>query len=451
MVFVISKSGERLMPTNRLGKVRHMLRDGRAVIVKRNPFTVQLTYPTSMHTQPIELCMDTGYAHIGVSIKTQRKEVISHQYDLLKDEKQRHDDCRKYRRARRSRLRYRKPRFNNRTSTKKRGWLAPSLQHKADCHIDIIRRFVSVAPITEVYIEVGQFDPAVLAAVQADLPIPEGVGYQHGPRYGINTLREAVFQRDNYTCRFCGRSSIKNGAVLHVHHLLFWKGRHGNSLNELATCCDQCHTPANHQPGGLLWGKEIQFKGVPGAAFMNSVKWYIYNQVKALGVPVNITYGAATKESRNNLQLDKSHVHDAYAMGVYHPADRAAPLYFKKHRRNNRILSKFYDAKYIDARTGKKASGKDLFNGRIKRNHKLDSENLHQYRTQKVSGGRVSVRTKRYPIQPGDTVLYQGQKFISGGCHCLGSRVVLDNKKSININQIKIIKKIGGMEQFLTA
>ena len=451
MVFVISKDGERLMPTKRLGKVKHLLKDGLAVIVQHDPFTIQLQYETTSYVQPIELCMDTGYEHIGLSVKSQTTEYIANQYDILTDEKQRHDDQRKYRRTRRNRLRYRKPRFNNRVSNKNPGWLAPSIQHKADLHVALIRKYIKVMPITDVHIEVGQFDTAVLAAVQADKPIPSGIEYQYGPRYGINTLREAVFARDNYTCRFCGRSAFKNNAILHVHHVLFWKGRHGNSLNELATCCDKCHTPANHQSGGLLWGKELKFKGVPGAAYMNAVKWYIYNRIKEIGVNTHITYGAATKEARSDLKLEKSHINDAYAMGNYHPNDRVEPKYFKKKRRNNRVLSKFYDAKYVDSRTGKTVSGKDLYNGRIKRNHNLDSENLHKYRRQKLSKGRVSVRTQRYPIQSGDTVLYQGQKYISRGCCHYGQYVALDNKETVSSKKVKILKKIGGWEQFLTA
>jgi hypothetical protein len=60
---------------------------------------------------------------------------------------------------------------------------------------------------------------------------------------------------------------------------------------------------------------------------------------------------------------------------------------YKKIRHNNRVLEKFYDATYIDAHTGNKAKGKELFNGRISRNHKKDSENLHKYRNKKVSRG----------------------------------------------------------------
>lgn len=104
-VCVLSNSGERLMPTFRLGKVRHLLKDGKAKIVKHHPFTIQLLYDSKTNTQPIEICEDVGYNYIGISVKSQSHEYVSAQYDTLQDEKEHHDDCRKYRRTRRNRLR----------------------------------------------------------------------------------------------------------------------------------------------------------------------------------------------------------------------------------------------------------------------------------------------------------------------------------------------------------
>ena len=43
-VCVLSNSGERLMPTIRLGRVRHLLKDGKAKIIKHHPFTIQLLF-----------------------------------------------------------------------------------------------------------------------------------------------------------------------------------------------------------------------------------------------------------------------------------------------------------------------------------------------------------------------------------------------------------------------
>ena len=105
-IFVISMHGERLMPTTNIRKVRKLLKAGLAKIVKHHPFTIQLLYETGNATQPIELTEDTGYQYIGVSIKSEKHEYVSAEYELLSDEKQHHSDQnREVRRPRRSRKR----------------------------------------------------------------------------------------------------------------------------------------------------------------------------------------------------------------------------------------------------------------------------------------------------------------------------------------------------------
>ena len=42
-VCVLSNNGERLMPTIRLGRVRHLLKDGKAKIIKHHCMTVKQT------------------------------------------------------------------------------------------------------------------------------------------------------------------------------------------------------------------------------------------------------------------------------------------------------------------------------------------------------------------------------------------------------------------------
>ena len=64
------------MPTSKHGKVRHMLKDGRAVIVKKNPFTIQLTYDTTEYVQPITIGVKPGYNQIAVSASTEKKNSI---------------------------------------------------------------------------------------------------------------------------------------------------------------------------------------------------------------------------------------------------------------------------------------------------------------------------------------------------------------------------------------
>lgn len=138
-IFVIAEDGTKLMPTSNVKKVRKLLRSNRAVICKHNPFTIKLLYETTKNVQPIEFTEDTGYQNIGVSIKSEKHEYVSEERILLTDEGERHNDCRKYRRTRRNRLRYRKPRFNNRVFTKKKGWLAPSIENKKAMHLQILK------------------------------------------------------------------------------------------------------------------------------------------------------------------------------------------------------------------------------------------------------------------------------------------------------------------------
>lgn len=129
MVYILDINGQPLMPTNRHGKVRHLLKDGKAKIIRHCPFTVQLLYKSATYTQPVALGVDAGSRHIGLSATTENKELYAADVELRNDITGLLSARRAFRRSRRNRkTRYRKPRFNNR----KRGedWLAPSIRHK---------------------------------------------------------------------------------------------------------------------------------------------------------------------------------------------------------------------------------------------------------------------------------------------------------------------------------
>ena len=431
MTFVISKNGEKLMPTSNVKKVRKLLRSGRAEIYKHFPFTIKLLYDTTNGKQDIELTEDTGYQTIGVSVKSEKHEYFSGEFELLKNEKKRHDEQRReHRRPRRNHKRYRAPRFNNRKGHK----LAPNLKNKADRHVDIVKMFMKVCPVTSVTLEMGQFDTQVLKAYAEEKPVPVGKGYQHGERYGYDTLRAAVLERDDHKCVLCGKEGI-----LEMHHFGYWKGDKSDRMGNLGSLCLKCHSHANHKKSGKLWGLEPKFKSLKSAAFMNTVKWYIYEQVKEFGVTVHMTYGVSTKRVRIDRNIEKSHANDAYSMGDFHPSHRAHTEYFVKRRRNNRILEKFYDAKYIDIRDGGIKKGAELSCGRRKRSIPRDNpDSLRIYHGKKMSKGRRAIRKTRYPLQPGDVVLYNDKKAITSGCHNKGTRCLV-NGRSISVKKVKII------------
>lgn len=444
IVFVLDKDGTKLMPTNPC-RARQLLKKNKAKVYQYKPFTIMLTHNSSKGVQSIEICQDTGEKHIGLSLKTDKKELLHAQFDNLIGEKERHDDCRKYRRERRSRKRYRKPRFNNRAIPK--GWIAPTLKNEMNNHINIIKKIAKVCPINDGYIEVGSFDIQKLEAIEKGLPLPKGTDYQNGPKRGFETLRQAVFYRDNYTCQICGKG-IKDGAVLRAHHVGFWYGDHSDRMANLLTACTGCHTSKNHKPGGKLYGLKPKLRPFIGAAFMNTVRWMLVDKLKEElpDISFHVTYGSDTRVSRSELDLEKSHANDAYAMGNFHPKKMAEELHFKKMRRNNRILQKFYDAKYIDKRDGSTKKGAEIGCNRTNRSEPRNSDkNERMYRGHKKSKGRVAIRRKRYQYQPGDIVIYRGKKCIVVGIVNYGNYIRLNEfKKDVKVSDIKPYRYTGG-------
>lgn len=154
---------------------------------------------------------------------------------------------------------------------------------------------------------------------------------------------------------------------------------------------------------------------------MTTVRWRLTEALQA-----EATYGYITKSKRIALGLPKSHHHDAFVIAGGTTQRRAETLSLEQIRRNNRSLQKFYDAQYLDTRTGQKTSGQKLFSGRRTRNKNLSGENLHVYRGEKLSKGRVSIRRQRYPYQPGDLVRFAGQKYVVKDIQNYGAYIKLD-------------------------
>ena len=177
MVYILDIDNNPLMPTERHGHVRKLLRDGKACVVKRTPFTIKLNYQTTTYIQEVSLGIDAGTRHIGVSATTKSKELFSSEVVLRKDIVDLLSTRREQRRTRRNRLRHRKARFNNRK--RKDGWLAPSVQNRVDAHLKVIRNVHRILPIAKTTIEVAQFDTQLIKNPQID-----GVDYQRGEQIG---------------------------------------------------------------------------------------------------------------------------------------------------------------------------------------------------------------------------------------------------------------------------
>ena len=185
---------------------------------------------------------------------------------------------------------------------------------------------------------------------------------------------------------------------------------------------------------------------------MTAVRWDMLEKLKAItpDVRIRITYGAATKLSRKRLGIKKTHANDAYAMGRFHPKHRTDFHQYKKLRRNNRVLEKFYDARVIDIRTGEKVSGSLLGCNRTSRSVPRNNPGgLRIYRGETVSKGRRAIRRQRYSIRPGTQLLFNGAKVFAKGIHQGGKGVVLSNGRDVSIKKVTIICYPGGWQRVI--
>ncbi|OQY46373.1 MAG: paclitaxel/taxanoid biosynthesis susceptibility protein TS1 [Anaerolineaceae bacterium 4572_78] len=392
-----------------------------------------------LDNQPVALGIDAGYKTIGYSAVSDKGELIGGAVELFKGQSERLKERAMYRRNRRSRQRYRPPRFNNRVKSKKPGWLAPSIKHKLDTHIKLVKKMKAILPITKVVIGVANFD--IQAIKNPDI---SGVEYQQGEQLGFWNVRKYVLHRDHHQCQNPACQNRAKEKVLEVHHLGYWKQDRSNRPSNLITLCTRCHVAENHQPGGLLYGWQPKLKSFKPETFMSIVRWRLVNTLQC-----NHTYGFITQNNRIKLGLEKSHHNDAFVIAGGTSQARIPPTNWEILRHHNRGREKFYDAVYIDTRTGEKAKGAELNCGRRKRNRNLNGENLRKYRGQKVRKGRRSIRRQDYALQSGDVVLFEGVKRLVKGVFNYGKWVRLGNPGgkaiSASIKKVTPLKKRKGL------
>lgn len=331
MVYVISIQGKPLMPCKE-AKARKLLKQNRAKIWQYEPFTIQLLFECENQIQDITLGVDAGSKHIGLSAITSQKELYCADIELRNDIVNLLATRKQYRRARRNRLRYRAPRFNNRVHSKHKGWLAPSVEHKIQCHLQVIKKVHEILPITKIIVETASFDIAKIKN-----PDISGKEYQEGEQMGFWNVREYVLFRDGHICQCCKGKSKDNH--LNIHHIESRKTG-GNAPNNLITLCETCHKgyhkgtiqlPANIKRGA-------SFKD---AAFMGIMRWSFYDRLKELYPNVSMTFGYLTKNTRIKNGLPKEHYIDARCISGNPLAEPLGYCFYqKKVRCHNRQIHK---------------------------------------------------------------------------------------------------------------
>lgn len=305
MVYVISQDGNPLMPcSNPIARL--LLKQGKANVKKRNPFTIQLTYETTNYTQNLTLGVDTGSGTFGTAVSKDNGDIVYMSEVVVRNDisskmKQRTT----YRRNRRSRkTRYRKARWLNRANSRKTERFSPTMKSKLHSHVKEIKFIQSILPIKEMIFETGQFDPHLMKDPSLADQKAKLWKYQKGTNYGFENTKAMVRNRDHYTCQCCkGKHKDKK---LEVHHIVFRSQGGSDEESNLITLCHTCHTKLHH---GLI---KLKLSGKKAgtlkyATQMNSIR----KQLLRLYPDAIETFGYITNANRLHLGIEKEHYYDA--------------------------------------------------------------------------------------------------------------------------------------------
>jgi 5-methylcytosine-specific restriction endonuclease McrA len=316
-VYVINKNGNPLMPC-KPAKAKHLLKAGKAKVIKRTPFTIKLLWDCEENTQEVVAGMDTGSKTIGCAATANGKVVYQSEVQIRQDVSKKMEQRRMYRRNRRSRkTRYRKARWQNRASMRKEGRLAPSIKSKVDSHLREKKFVESVLPVTLWKVETASFDIHKISN-----PDVKRWDYQKGNQKDFYNVKAYVLHRDGYQCHKC---KTKKGKM-HVHHVVFRSNGGTDSPENLIVLCSDCHDK--------LHKGEFEIKGIRSKTKHATEVGIVKSQLEKQFGDFEETFGYQTKFNREQiLKLPKTHYNDAVAICCEEGEiiDISSTVYFKKH------------------------------------------------------------------------------------------------------------------------
>lgn len=394
-VNVVSKSGKPLAPTKRLGKVRRLLKEGKASVFCYDPFTIQLTYESTEYV-PVEagIGVDPGSSDTPVAAEqhepgaktceiTYAKEILM-RTDISTQLKRRANA----RRERRGRLRYRKPRFDNRPKTycsicgknhtpklwkkvkRKNGntykWVSngrasvcrkcrherpgekgkhdtdkilnPTLWNKVDTIVREVEKLLKVMPIKKVRVEMAAFDTQKMAN-----PGIQGKEYQHGTLFGYE-VKEYLLLKYGHKCVYC--KNKRGDPILEIEHVIPRIRGGSDKISNLVIACKTCNWEKGSKTAVEYGFPDIQKEAAKFGAFRysalaQSYKWALWRELSKLCTKYNavleVTFGYQTKARRLELKLPKAQVIDAMVIAAGERGFSLPPEYLVERRIKARL------------------------------------------------------------------------------------------------------------------
>ena len=324
-VGVCDRNGIPLQPCHP-ARARKLLASGRAVVAHASPFVIRLRDrdAESSVVQGVEEGIDPGSRYTGMALFRVDGDGTRHGVFAVQVNHRGHQihaqmlARAQLRRGRRSRkLRYRAPRFDNRTRPD--GWLPPSLRHRVDGVVAWHQRLSRWFPVTAVHLETVRFDTQKLVN-----PEITGTEYQQGTLAGFE-VREYLLAKWQHRCAYCGATGVgPQGVPLNIDHI-HPRSRGGTDrVANLTLACVPCNQAKGAQPVEVfLAGKPAQLATLLAqakaplrdAAAVNTTRRALHDALSVDGLLVRSGSGGQTKWNRAQNHLPKSHTLDALAVG----------------------------------------------------------------------------------------------------------------------------------------
>ncbi len=333
-VFVIDTKKRPLDPVHP-AQARQLLRNGKAAIFRRFPFTLIIKEsPKDSLVQPLRIKIDPGAKHTGIAIVNDATgEVVfaaelQHRGFAIKESLLSRKQLRRGRRNRKTR--YRQPpkyewsrKGNKMPSPKQRreGWLPPSLLSRVHNIDTWVKRLSKYANITAISQELVKFDTQIMQN-----PEIAGNEYQQGTLAGYET-RQYLLEKWGRDCAYCGKPGLKL-QVEHIHP----KSKGGsNRISNLTLSCESCNLKKGTQDIKDFLEKDPERlkkilaqakKSLTDTAAVNATRFKLLETLKTFGLPVETGSGGLTKFNRTTQNLEKTHWTDAACTGKSTPTLR---------------------------------------------------------------------------------------------------------------------------------
>ena len=317
---IYSSDDHPLMPCHP-ARARKLLRNGRAVPHHtKGIFGIRLLdrNRADSEVQDTALRIDPGSNTTGIAVTTDDEDgqrtvlaaaEIKHRAQSIKATM---TARRQHRRNRRSRLRHRAPRFNNRR--RKPGTLPPSVDSLRIDTLRVVNAMIKIYPIANISIERNKFDPQLMQN-----PDIRGLEYQRGTLFGWQ-VRAYILERDQGRCVYCRRSNVR----LELDHIRP-RAIDSDRVDNLTACCRDCNVAKDNQPIERFLADQPELlerilqrlhrSGLAHAAHVNAALPAIIRDLWTLGLPLTSTDAASVSWTRQQLNIPKTHCYDAALQG----------------------------------------------------------------------------------------------------------------------------------------